>query len=97
MEEAQNEKTRLENNQRQRKKQLIADLQGKREGFDKDHDPTYYEPKYFVQQTHPVTGDAYYDFQAKNRYNSNYWSDRERGDFSHLPRIYEDGCEPFFH
>jgi hypothetical protein len=61
---------------------------------EKDH--TYYNPKYFKYGTHPISGDAYYEYLEKNKYESNYWQDREKGNWDNLPKIFDDDCQAFY-
>ena len=61
-----------------------------------DNDSEYYSPKYFKLIKHPITGEEAYEFLEKNKYNSNYWSDRDKGNWDHMPKIYDDECEPFY-
>ena len=92
-EESSNEKNRLEQLQRDRKKKLKETLG---EAIEPENDPSYYTPKYFKSVTHPITGDPIYEYCTKNAYNSNYWEDREKCAFQHLPNIYSDNCMPFY-
>lgn len=85
------EKNRLELNQRQRKKKLKEELSGQK----LDVDYNYHRPVYFERKEHPVTGDTYYPFLENNRFGSNYWKDRELGSWDHLPRVFDDDCKPF--
>ena len=91
--EASDQKHRLEVNQRQRKAELKKKLGAK---IDADNDSSYYSPKYFREATHGLTGNKFYEYLERNKYGSNYWNDRDKGTWSHMPRIYEDDCEPFF-
>ena len=88
------QKNRMEVNQRNRKKALKEQLKGKKnmEGDDCE----YYTPKYFRKSVHPKTGDTVYSFIEKNERGSNYWMDRDKQSWSHLPRIFDDDCEPFY-
>ena len=52
-----------------------------------ENDSSYYTPKYFKEVTHPITGDQVYEYCSVNAYNSNYWEDREKCAFQHLPRV----------
>ena len=90
--ESSEEKERLEINQRNRKK--INKEQKKDTDFS-GNDHTFYSPKYFKYDKHPITGDPYYEFLEKNNYGSNYWVDREKGIWENMPKIYDDDCKPF--
>jgi hypothetical protein len=92
LEESTVEKTRMEGNQRERKKQIKQIFQGKK--LDKDEE--YYSPQYFKKTTHEVTGEEFYQFSDHNKHGSNYWKDREEGTWTHSPKIFEDGCPPFY-
>lgn len=61
-----------------------------------DNDSDYYSPKYFKLINHPITGEEAYEFLEKNKNNSNYWLDRDKGNWDHMPKIYDDECEPFY-
>ena len=90
--ESTEEKERLEINQRNRKK--ILKEQNKEIDFTAN-DHVYYSPKYFKYVKHPITGDMYYEFLDKNSNGTNYWVDREKGNWDYLPKIYDDECKPF--
>ena len=92
VDEASAEKSRLEDNQRKRKKELSTTLSD----MDLDNDPSYYTPKYFCKSTNPITGDLVYDYSESNQYQSSYWDDRDKNNFKHQPKIFEDECEAFF-
>lgn len=66
------------------------------EGFDESHDPSFYQPKFFKKEVHPVTGNEFYQFQNVNKYDSNYWQDRNQSSFEYLPKIFDEDCEPFY-
>ena len=60
-------------------------------------DWNYYKPKYFkLVSDMGKSGEITYDFIEKNERGSNYWIDREKADWSHLPKIYEKDCKPFY-
>ena len=54
-------------------------------------DSNYYEPKFFKMKTHEVTGETVYEYKTDDR----YWQSRDKHDWSYMPKIYEDTCEPF--
>jgi len=91
LEESTEIKNKLEVNQRLRKKALKEKLGDKIT----DKDSSYYTPFYFKESTHPLNDEPYYEFVQKNSRGSNYWQDRDRGDWSHLPNIWDDDCKPF--
>jgi len=91
-EEASAEKHRYEQNQRKRKSELKNLLKDK--DFTGD-DYLYYQPKYFDRSTHPITGEEFYVLKEKEGQH-NYWLDREKGDWAHMPKIFEDDCEAFY-
>ena len=62
-EEASDEKNRLENNQRARKKLLKETIGDKMEP---DNDSSWYSPKYFSKTKNPITGDEMYEYCASN-------------------------------
>ena len=80
-------------NQRERKKQLKTILKDK--NLSKDDD-TYYTPKFFRKTKHRITGETFYELNSGEDDGRNYWADREKGDWSHMPRLYEDDCEVFY-
>jgi hypothetical protein len=82
-------KHKLEENQRNRKKILKKELGDVVNG---SKDSEYYTPLYFKQAKHPLNDEPYYEFVEKNKRGSNYWQDREKGDWKHLPKIWEDDC-----
>jgi hypothetical protein len=93
LQESNEQKDRLENNQRRRKKIIKEEIfKGKKIEDDED----YYTPVYFGRVVHPVTGEEIYDFLETNKHGSNYWKDRELGKWDHLPRVFEDDCKPFY-
>lgn len=92
MEEASDLKNQLEEQQRARKKALKELLGDKVTGNDAD----YYRPHYFKATKHPLNDEFYYAFVEKNERGSNYWQDRDKGDWSHLPKIWEKDCKPFY-
>ena len=57
-------------------------------------DNLYYSPKFFEKTTHPVSGEEMYALKDKEG-GRNYWRDRDEGVWKHMPKIYEDDCEPF--
>jgi hypothetical protein len=92
LEEATEIKNKLEVNQRLRKKALKEQLGEK--VSDKDSD--YYNPLYFKAANHYLNDEPYFEFVQKNKWDSNYWQDRDKSDWSHLPKIWEDDCKPFY-
>lgn len=85
-------KEQLENQQRARKKLLKAELGDKMKG----EEWTYHKPQYFKLTQEPKEGVITYEYQEKNARGSNYWMDREAGNWNHLPRIFEPDCKPFY-
>ena len=93
LEEASDAKHGLEEWQRARKKTLKEEILK-----DKDltgDDKLYYKPKYFEMMTHPLTGDDFYILKEKEG-QRNYWKDRDNCDWGHMPKIYDEDCEPFY-
>lgn len=87
------EKNRIELNQRKRKK-LLKELL-KDQPMDGD-DSVYYTPKYFKMVNHDTLGEGHFEFQDQNSRESNYWLDRDKGKWDHMPKIFDDSCEPFY-
>jgi len=55
----------------------------------------YYTPKFFTKQkVEDKNGKAEYLY--KPREDNLYWELRERQDWSSLPHIFQDDCEPFY-
>ena len=59
-------------------------------------DWTYYKPKYFKLVSEMNNGQITYEFMHKNERGSNYWQDREKGNWTHMPKIYDKDC-PYFY
>lgn len=93
MELASEAKHRLEINQRNRKKVLKAQFPDKDMH---DNDSDYYTPKFFYLTKHPLTGEEAYLFQEKNKRGTNYWIDRDKGNWDHMPNIFDDDCKAFY-
>ena len=84
---------RLETNQRTRRALL-------KEKFKNDPDikitdeRTFYKPQYFDKVVEiDDNGNKTYTYKPKG---NKYWEEREKGTWLNAPRIFEDGCEPFY-
>jgi hypothetical protein len=52
---------------------------------------TYYEPRFFQKQYDAAT--KTYKYLPRGNL---YWELREKQDWSSVPRIFDDDCEPFY-
>ena len=59
-------------------------------------DSVYYTPKYFKMVNHETLGEGHFEFQEQNSRESNYWLDRDKGNWDHMPKIFDDDCEAFY-
>uniref|UniRef100_A0A7S3J0J4 Uncharacterized protein n=1 Tax=Strombidium inclinatum TaxID=197538 RepID=A0A7S3J0J4_9SPIT len=94
LEGATKEKTRLETNQRERRKkvrQLLLEERGLKK-VDMHQEQEFYSPKFFSQSPDPKFKFKYTPIEGEE----GYWSLRERHDWSKQPRIFEDDCEAFY-
>ena len=96
LEASQAEKYRLEQNQRKRRKGVKEML--KTEGVEMNmyDEQSFYCPKFFdkeIVSTDPK-GKVTYFYRPKP--GDLYWRMREQGEWSSLPRIFEDDCPPFY-
>jgi len=60
-----------------------------------DHE--YYTPKFFKRSIDNLTREETYQFNEANTENGrNYWADREKHDWSHMPNLFDNDCRPFY-
>ena len=96
---ATDEKSRLENNQRDRRKQLKKILkEEKGPSIDMYNEQEFYEPQFFEKKKNPFyekKSDPKYLYEFKSGAKS-YWQKRETADWASVPPIYSDQCPPFY-
>ena len=60
----------------------------------------FYNPLFYDKEVtlNEETGERTFHFKPKILENGvhKYWDCRDRGDWSEIPRIYDDDCEPFY-
>jgi oxysterol-binding protein-related protein 3/6/7 len=97
LELAQENLVRLQDNQRARREKLKQML--KDHGFgvvDMYDERVFYTPRFFTKESNinALTGKIDYIYKPIDNGNK-YWNMREKGDWSELPKIFDDDCEPF--
>lgn len=90
------QKNLLEQEQRDRKKAL-KDIIPEPSLLEKE-DSKYYRPKFFKKAVSNLTGEEVYFFNeySEDEHTRSYWADREQLDWSHVPKIFEKDCKPFY-
>ena len=55
----------------------------------------FYKPRYFEKYRgiNPIDGKEDYLYRPIK---GKYWQERDKGTWEGVPKIYEDGCEPFY-
>lgn len=89
-----NEKTKLEQNQRIRRKQVKELLKSEGVEMNMYDEQQFYCPKFFDKQVITINGKAEYKYNPKP--GNVYWKMRETRNWSTLPPIFEDDCAPFY-
>lgn len=96
------EKNRMENNQRSRRKLVKEILKNAGGQADFSDERTYYTPKFF-EKTEQVEGKKTVFTYKPRKSGPNdeasqylYWQMREQREWPGVPRIYDDDCDPFY-
>jgi len=85
------EKERLEDNQRQRRKE-IKKIFASNKQIDLSDERTYHNPRWFTKSiTQDEKGNSTFNYTP----NGKYWESREMGDWKDSPKIFENNCQPF--
>lgn len=65
------------------------------ENIEKLDEQELYTPRFFIREitVDEETGKKKYHYRPNG---NKYWEQREKGDWSDVPRIFDDDCEPFF-
>lgn len=61
-------------------------------------DSKYYLPKFFKKAVSNLTGEEVYqpNERSEDERTRSYWTDREQLDWSHMPKIFDKDCKPFY-
>ena len=96
LEAAQAEKYRLETNQRARRKEVKELL--KRDGVEMNmyDEQSFYQPRFFDKQTLGTDSAGKPRYMYRPKPGNYYWQKREERDWSGVPHIFEDECQPFY-
>lgn len=64
-------------------------------GLEKLDEQELYTPRFFIREISidPETGKKLYHYRPNG---TKYWDQRDQNDWSDVPRIFDDDCEPFF-
>ena len=63
--------------------------------FDPKDQRTFYEPQFFIKEAIRDKEGKIVDYIYKSNA-AKYWEMRKKGDWSALPKIYEDDCVAFY-
>mmetsp|Transcript_17862 Transcript_17862/g.30323 ORF Transcript_17862/g.30323 Transcript_17862/m.30323 type:complete len:145 (+) Transcript_17862:2607-3041(+) len=97
-------KQRYEDNQRNRRKMVkkMLEREAKEDGkkIDMHQEQDFYTPRFFTKvklEGSQKKGSKEPKFEYRLiKGEKGYWERRERGDWTGIPRIFDDDCEPFY-